>query len=203
MVFAARPETSIGEAVARAGGTTQFGARNRVRVLRLEPNGQQQQLVLDLADPEQHRRHAAGALRRPDRRGSPEVLLQGHHGPDARHHRLDRVARSAHRSRQPSTTNGPPTCPSFLRPIARCPGSTEPPLRPIEPAPAGDASRSARCSRSSAGRFQLILAMTLVGARRSACSWPPGSRPPIPRPPCSGSPASASALTGDNEQAPG
>ena len=51
LVFAARPETSISEAVARAGGTTQIGARNRVRVLRLEPNGQQQQLVLNLADP--------------------------------------------------------------------------------------------------------------------------------------------------------
>jgi polysaccharide export outer membrane protein len=51
LVFAGRPETSIGEAVARAGGTTQFGARNRIRVLRLGPNGQQQQMVLDLANP--------------------------------------------------------------------------------------------------------------------------------------------------------
>lgn len=51
LVFAARPETSIGEAVARAGGTTQFGARNRIRVLRLEPNGQQRQMVLNLSDP--------------------------------------------------------------------------------------------------------------------------------------------------------
>jgi polysaccharide biosynthesis/export protein len=51
LVFAARPETSIGEAVARAGGTTQFAARNRVRVIRLEPNGAQQQLVINLADP--------------------------------------------------------------------------------------------------------------------------------------------------------
>lgn len=50
LVFAARPETSISEAVARAGGTTQNGARNRIRVLRLE-HGQQHQLVLDLADP--------------------------------------------------------------------------------------------------------------------------------------------------------
>jgi len=49
VVYAARPETSIGEAIARAGGTTQFGARNRIRVIRLEPNGQQQQLVLDLS----------------------------------------------------------------------------------------------------------------------------------------------------------
>ena len=51
LVFAARPETSIAEAVARAGGTTQFGARNRVRVIRQEPNGAQQQLVINLADP--------------------------------------------------------------------------------------------------------------------------------------------------------
>jgi polysaccharide export outer membrane protein len=51
MVFAVRPETTIGEAIARAGGSTPTGARNRVRVLRLEPNGQQKQLVLDLADP--------------------------------------------------------------------------------------------------------------------------------------------------------
>lgn len=51
LVFAARPETTIGEAVARAGGTTQSGARSRIRVLRLEPNGHQQQLVLNLADP--------------------------------------------------------------------------------------------------------------------------------------------------------
>jgi polysaccharide export outer membrane protein len=51
LVFAARPETSISEAIARAGGTTQFGARNRVRVIRQEPNGVQQQLVIDLANP--------------------------------------------------------------------------------------------------------------------------------------------------------
>ena len=51
IVYAARPETSIGEAVARAGGTTQFGARNRVRVIRLDANGAQSQLVINLADP--------------------------------------------------------------------------------------------------------------------------------------------------------
>ncbi len=50
-VFAARPETTIGEALARVGGTTTIGNRSRVRVLRLQPDGQQQQLVLDLADP--------------------------------------------------------------------------------------------------------------------------------------------------------
>ncbi len=50
LVFAARPETTIGEAVARAGGTTTFAARNRIRVIRLEPNGQQQ-VVVNLSDP--------------------------------------------------------------------------------------------------------------------------------------------------------
>jgi polysaccharide biosynthesis/export protein len=50
-VFATRPETTIGEAVARAGGPTQYAARNRVRLLRFTPNGQQQQLVLNLQDP--------------------------------------------------------------------------------------------------------------------------------------------------------
>jgi len=47
-VFAVRPETSIGEALARAGGPNTNGARNRVRLLRLQPNGQQTQLTLDL-----------------------------------------------------------------------------------------------------------------------------------------------------------
>jgi len=51
IVFATRPETTIGEALAQAGGTRETGARNRVRLLRTQPNGQQQQLVLDLQDP--------------------------------------------------------------------------------------------------------------------------------------------------------
>ena len=50
-VFAVRPETTIGEAVARAGGANEQGAPNRIRVLRLEPGGQQQLLVVDLTDP--------------------------------------------------------------------------------------------------------------------------------------------------------
>ena len=50
-VFAVRPETTIGEAVARAGGTTLLGAPNRIRVLRLDQSGQQQLLVVDLTDP--------------------------------------------------------------------------------------------------------------------------------------------------------
>jgi polysaccharide export outer membrane protein len=50
-VFAVRPETTVGEALARAGGINTTGARNRVRVLRLQPNGEQQQIVLNLADP--------------------------------------------------------------------------------------------------------------------------------------------------------
>jgi polysaccharide export outer membrane protein len=51
MVYATRPETTVGEAVARAGGTTQYAARNRVRIIRLEPNGGQQQLIINLSDP--------------------------------------------------------------------------------------------------------------------------------------------------------
>ncbi len=50
-VFAVRPETSIGEAVARAGGSTVLGAANRIRVLRLDPAGQQQLLIVDMTDP--------------------------------------------------------------------------------------------------------------------------------------------------------
>jgi protein involved in polysaccharide export with SLBB domain len=50
-VFAVRPETTISEAVARAGGPTERGARNRSRVLRLDPNGQQSQFTVKLTDP--------------------------------------------------------------------------------------------------------------------------------------------------------
>lgn len=51
-VFALRPETTIGEAVARAGGTTREGDRNRIRVLRVDPDGRQHLLVVSLADPQ-------------------------------------------------------------------------------------------------------------------------------------------------------
>lgn len=51
-VFALRPETTISEAVARAGGTREDGAPNRVRVLRTEPGGQQQAFTVDLTRPE-------------------------------------------------------------------------------------------------------------------------------------------------------
>ena len=50
-VFAVRPETSIAEAVAQAGGPNQFAKRDRVRVLRREPNGGQQELYVDLLNP--------------------------------------------------------------------------------------------------------------------------------------------------------
>lgn len=50
-VFALRPETTIAEAVARAGGATEAGARNRVRVVRLNPSGEQEQLIVNLTDP--------------------------------------------------------------------------------------------------------------------------------------------------------
>lgn len=50
-VFAVRPETSIAEAVAQAGGPNQFAKRDRVRVLRREPNGGQRELFVNLFDP--------------------------------------------------------------------------------------------------------------------------------------------------------
>ena len=50
-VFALRPETTIAEAVARAGGATETGARDRVRVVRLGSSGQQEQLIINLTDP--------------------------------------------------------------------------------------------------------------------------------------------------------
>jgi polysaccharide export outer membrane protein len=52
LVYALRPETTIAEAVARAGGATETGARNRVRVLRLQQSGQQEQLIINLTDPQ-------------------------------------------------------------------------------------------------------------------------------------------------------
>ena len=51
-VFAVRPETSIAEAVAQAGGPNQFGRREKVRVLRKDPNGGQHEIVVSLLDPE-------------------------------------------------------------------------------------------------------------------------------------------------------
>jgi protein involved in polysaccharide export with SLBB domain len=50
-VFALRPETTIAEAVARAGGANETGARNRVRVVRLDVSGRQEQILVNLTDP--------------------------------------------------------------------------------------------------------------------------------------------------------
>jgi polysaccharide biosynthesis/export protein len=50
-VFAVRPGTSISETVARAGGTTQFGKRNKVRLLRTGRSGKEQELFVDLEHP--------------------------------------------------------------------------------------------------------------------------------------------------------
>jgi polysaccharide export outer membrane protein len=52
-VFALRPETLVSEAVAQAGGPTQFANKGRVRVLRREASGGQQELVVNLMDPAQ------------------------------------------------------------------------------------------------------------------------------------------------------
>jgi polysaccharide export outer membrane protein len=51
-VFAVRPETSIAEAVAQAGGPNQFANRDRVRVLRKDAGGRQRELSVSLLDPE-------------------------------------------------------------------------------------------------------------------------------------------------------
>jgi protein involved in polysaccharide export with SLBB domain len=51
-VFAVRPETSIAEAVAQAGGPNQFGQRDRVRVLRRDASGRQREFYVSLLDPE-------------------------------------------------------------------------------------------------------------------------------------------------------
>jgi polysaccharide biosynthesis/export protein len=50
-VFAVRPETSIADAVAQAGGPNQFGNRDRVRVLRKDASGRQRELTVSLLDP--------------------------------------------------------------------------------------------------------------------------------------------------------
>ena len=49
-VYALRPETTIAEAVAQAGGTKETGNPGRVRLLRTE-QGQQRQLFINLNDP--------------------------------------------------------------------------------------------------------------------------------------------------------
>jgi polysaccharide export outer membrane protein len=51
LVFATQPGTSIAEAVARAGGTTQFGNRAHIRVIRNEPSGNQRVFYANLQDP--------------------------------------------------------------------------------------------------------------------------------------------------------
>jgi protein involved in polysaccharide export with SLBB domain len=50
-VFAVRPETSIAEAVAQAGGPTPVAKRDQVRVLRQEPGGRQREFYVNLLDP--------------------------------------------------------------------------------------------------------------------------------------------------------
>ena len=51
-VFTVRPETSIAEAVAQAGGPNQLAKLDRVRVLRRDPSGSQRELYVNLLDPQ-------------------------------------------------------------------------------------------------------------------------------------------------------
>jgi polysaccharide export outer membrane protein len=50
-VFAVRPETTIGEAVAQAGGPNQFAKRDQVRVLRKDAAGGQREFLVNLLEP--------------------------------------------------------------------------------------------------------------------------------------------------------
>jgi tyrosine-protein kinase Etk/Wzc len=82
------------------------------------------------------------------------------------------------------------------------PGNTEPPLRPIDGAPAGDTISFRQVLAVLRRRFQLILAMTLVGASIGlflASREPPSySAHAMLR-----FAGERRALTGDNDQAPG
>lgn len=51
-VYALRPETSIGEAVAQAGGPRETANREKVRVLRKDSAGRQREFFVSLLDPE-------------------------------------------------------------------------------------------------------------------------------------------------------
>jgi polysaccharide export outer membrane protein len=51
-VFAVQPRTTIAEAIARAGGTTQNGNRGKVRVIRSEQGGSQQVSLANLQNPD-------------------------------------------------------------------------------------------------------------------------------------------------------
>jgi polysaccharide biosynthesis/export protein len=51
-MYALRPETSIPEAVAQAGGPRETGNKNKVRVLRTDAGGRQHQFFVSLIDPE-------------------------------------------------------------------------------------------------------------------------------------------------------
>jgi polysaccharide export outer membrane protein len=50
-VFALRPETSIADAVAQAGGPNPFGKRDRVRVLRRDSGGREREFIVNLLEP--------------------------------------------------------------------------------------------------------------------------------------------------------
>ena len=99
-VFASRPETTIGEAIARAGGPTQFAATNRVRLIRSTGSGQQQQTVINLQDskgsPGTTALHSGDQIVIDRKRSFFKDIYDTRH----RHRRIHRVAGPAHRPRQ-------------------------------------------------------------------------------------------------------
>src|SRR6185295_18494540 len=87
-------------------------------------------------------------------------------------------------------------------PYRALPGSTEPPFRPIEVAPAGDSVTFRQMLTVLRRRFQLIVAMTLVGASiglflasREPPAYSAGAMLRFA--------GERRALTGDADQAPG
>lgn len=68
-VYAVPPRTLLSEAIALAGGTTQFGKRDDVRVFRVGRTGRSEQLHLDLTQPDQ------GLAAMPVRSGD-QILVQ-------------------------------------------------------------------------------------------------------------------------------
>lgn len=67
-VYALGPQTSIAEAIAHAGGPTQFGRADRVRLVRTGTSGSPRQLRVDLTHPE------TGAARLPVQSGDQIVV---------------------------------------------------------------------------------------------------------------------------------
>ena len=151
-VFAVRPETTIGEAVARAGGVTQDGAREPRPRPPARAQRQAEAAVLNLSRSERHR--AARCRCAPATRSSwiaAEVVREGHLLPTlgvigsvaSLGLLIDRVSRR---------TNRPTQCP-LLPPQSRAARPVEPPLRADRSAPRATRCRSGQMLKVVRRRF--------------------------------------------------